>query len=100
MTRTKKNFITFFESKYITIEFYDGKRGILGNGYGMEGATENTIKCSKRGGTCFIFPVKYADGIIKFISYIEKETKEFIDLEVFQKSIPAIIQKIDNKEGH
>ena len=98
MRRTKKDFIKHYENRYITVEFYDGQRGTIGNGYHMEAVTETATKCSMRGGICFTFPAKYADGIIKFISYIEKEAKiQRIDLDSFQKNIPAIIEKIENK---
>ncbi len=99
MRRTKKEFITHFDERYFTVEFYHGERSTFFSGCGMELAIETSVKCSMRGGICFTFPMKYKSAMWKMIDAREHQTRHRIELDFFKSNVPAYISDVDNADN-
>ena len=100
MKRTRKQFLTRYDEKYLTVDFYHGLRGTFYGGQGIESAIDTQVKCLRRSGICFIIPEKYNGSIWKMIS--ERERVVGIgrcDLDWFRGNMNAYMQDVDETEN-
>lgn len=96
---TKKELASHFNDRFFTVEFYHGQRECFYNNVDIVTATNTQLKCTKRGGVCFLFDIKYSKQMWKYINDTEREIKCMIPLDVFRSNIPYVLKEIDEKQA-
>jgi len=95
---TKKELLPHFEDRYFTVEFYHGQRECFFSNVDIVAATNTQLKCTRRGGVCFLFDIKYGKQMWKYIDDTEKEIKHRIPLDVFRSNIPYILKDFEGSD--